>query len=387
MPCILGSQGRQYGGSINFGEDFTWLLAYFDWKEPTTTFPFLRIALACCQLTCPKSAQKDGFSRLITRADWDKLKGKKLHDDSLKAEKLMHAGWSMVEKSSLAMEKVALAFGKFQIRLALFLLGKQQKGREGVVYETMDDINEKFKTDILLCNSGLPMEDSKGKKEEASSSVKGLEEATDTVAIALNANKHIKVNKLYLIKATADEDNAGKIWKLDTLSAEGGKLSHQPFFGEVEHKEVTLADLKHLREWNKPQPALVDARVRQELLPCKSAMLAEEMAKANLQCALYDKYKEFLSCMSSIFTCLLVMSCAHTISLYCTPAAQAWRSGCGCLQHPPSICWWKDWQGQAGDHAIGLCAGCACGQAAEDLVQHQGTRHEGPLLHHHTMEG
>ena len=232
--------------------------------------------------------------------------------------------------------------------------GKQQKGREGVVYETMDDINEKFKTEILLRNSGLPMEDTKGKKEEASSSVKGLEEATDTVAIALNAKKHIKVNKLYLIKATADEDNAGKIWKLDTLSAEGGKLSHQPFFGEVEHKEVTLADLKHLREWNKPQPALVDARVRQELLPCKSAMLDEEMAKANLQCALYDKYKEFLSCMSSIFTCLLVMSCAHTISLYCTPAAQAWRSGCGCLQHPPSICWWKDWQGQGQARALGF---------------------------------
>lgn len=52
------------------------LLAYCDWKQGSTTFPMLRVALACCQVTSPRASQKDGFAKLITKSVFDKLKGK-----------------------------------------------------------------------------------------------------------------------------------------------------------------------------------------------------------------------------------------------------------------------------------------------------------------------
>ena len=273
-----------------FGEEFTSMLAYCDWKEPITTFPFLRLALACCQLTCPKSSQKDRFSRLITKSDFDKLTGKKAHDDILKAEKLTAAGWELVNKSQASVEHVSLQFGKFQITLSLWLLGKQQKGREGVCYDNMEKISEKFQEDLLQCSSESLAVIATASTEVASSSVKSLDEATDAVAIALSANKHIKVGRLFTIKAK-DEDPC-KVWELVSLASADAKLCHQPFFAAVVQKEVKLTDLQVLKEWTKPAPAMVAAETKASMLPCGSSMLAQELEKVKVQCALYDKYHE-----------------------------------------------------------------------------------------------
>ena len=81
------------------------------------------------------------------KADWDKLKNKKMVAEVLKAEAIMHAGWNMATQAQLPLEQIALPFGKLQMRLALHLL--QKKGREMVQYKDMAEIKEKFAKDIV----------------------------------------------------------------------------------------------------------------------------------------------------------------------------------------------------------------------------------------------
>ena len=185
-----------------FGEDFTDLLANCDWKQGSTTFPMLRVALACCQVTSPKSSQKDGFAKLIAKSDFDKLKGKKLLPNLLKAESLMLAAWEAIQKSTLPLERIALPFGKLQVRLTLWLLDKEMKGRKATKYEDMTQIKDKFETELAACST---QQDAGAASASATSTsvspggpVKALELASDPKSIALSQHKHIKLNGLYI---------------------------------------------------------------------------------------------------------------------------------------------------------------------------------------------
>eukprot|EP00435_Cladocopium_sp_Y103_P030919 s1586_g7.t1 len=286
---------RQYGGSLMFGEDFTDFLANCDWKQDNTTFPMLRVALACCQVTSPKSSQKDGFAKLIVKSDFDKLKGKKLLPNLLKAEALMLAAWEAIQKSGLPVERIALPFGKLQVRLALWLLDKEMKGREATKYEDMKQIKDMFETELAACST---QQDSGAASASATSSsvspggpVKALELASDPKSIALAQHKHIKLNGLYIYKG------GDKVFSFQEMKDDGALLLHAPYFGNTEEMLVKLADLKFLKEWKKPRPALIADDVRTQLLPSQSPMLEQEQATAQAQCALYEKYKESQGCM------------------------------------------------------------------------------------------
>ncbi|CAL1152341.1 unnamed protein product [Cladocopium goreaui] len=285
--------GKHFGGTTHFGEEFTNLLAHCDWKEPSTTFPFIRVALACCQITAPKHAIKDGFSRLVVKADWDKLKNKKMVPEVLKAEAIMHAGWNMATQAQLPMEKMALPFGKLQMRLALHLL--QKKGREMVQYKDMAEIKEKFAKDIVNVTTNPEQSSQAAASSDDKSSVKALAEATDAKAIALQAHKHIKLGGHYTFK------NETKIWLLTDVTDERVKLVHRPFFEPEERKEVLHKDLKILKEWTKQVPHLVGDAVRSKMLPCASPSMQEELAKARAQVALYEKFQEHLNCITVLW--------------------------------------------------------------------------------------
>lgn len=83
-------------------------------KQASAMFQFLKVGLATCQLTAPKAQRKDGFAKLIRQSDWDKLKGKKLSEDILPAERLSSAASTAVE-SGLGLDRGALHLRKFQI--------------------------------------------------------------------------------------------------------------------------------------------------------------------------------------------------------------------------------------------------------------------------------
>ena len=273
-----------------FGQDFSELLAHCDWKQGSTTFPMLRVALACCQVTSPKGSQKDGFAKLITKSDFDKLKTKKLLNNILASEALMLAAWDSIQKSGMELERVALPFGKFQVRLTLWLLDKELKGREEKKYETMEKIKELFESDLTACtvaHEAFPAASSSAAAPSgASVAVKELGMASDPKTIALSQHRHIKVNGLYVYKGST------KVYTLQEMTDHAAKLYHEPYFGSKEDLEVKLVDLKHLKEWKKAKPTLIADDIQEELLPSKSKLLEQELAIAQAQFELYSKYKE-----------------------------------------------------------------------------------------------
>ena len=231
---------------------------------------------------------------MITKADFDKLKNRKLLQQILAAEKLMAAAWEVVIKgtgSTLPLEKLALPFGRLQMRLALFLLQKESKGREQVHHKDLDEIKTKFEKDIAQATSAnfqsLPHASNPAPSK---GSVKSLAEASDAKAIALETHKHIKIGSNYIFKV-----DAAKVWKLQELTDTSAIFNHSPFFEKEEIQEVLHCDLKLVKEYTKPIPYLIDEAVKAAMLPCKSIALDEELARSQAQCQLYEKYKEHLS--------------------------------------------------------------------------------------------
>ena len=288
------------------------------------------------------------------KADWGKLKNKKMVPEVLKAEAIMHAGWNMATHAQLPLEKMALPFGKLQMRLAFHLL--QKKGREMVQYKDMAEIKEKFAKDIVNVTTNPEQSSQAAASSDDKSSVKALAEATDAKAIALQAHKHIKLGGHYTFK------NETKIWLLTDVTDERVKLVHRPFFEPEERKEVLHKDLKILKEWTKQVPHLVGDAVRSKMLPCASPFMQEELAKARAQVALYEKFQEHLNCITVLWQrwllnvllkCLCVMFCA----LF---QHQDWRRGCAGFQSEPDLCWQQDQQGQAVTASYGLLASSLC---------------------------
>ena len=273
------------------GEEFSTLVASVDFKADTTTLPFLRVALCATQVTAPRSFIRDGISKMICKSDFDKLKQKKAFDDIMKAEQLMVAAWQTLEASGLPLEKTALPFGKFQIRLVLLLLAKELKGREGKEYKTLLAINEQFQADFAECCGSGPGPSATAKAKSAATMVKSLDQVNDPVQIVLAGNSHIQLGKHYILR----EDGDGKVWKLEEVGPTSAKFSHAPYFGSKEEKEIPHSELKKAKLWVKPGPCLIEESVRKALLPAASSTFIEEVARSKAQCALYDKFTQYLA--------------------------------------------------------------------------------------------
>lgn len=207
--------------------------------------------MCATQVTAPKQLVKDRFSRIVCKADFDKLKHKKLLPEIEKVEKIMEAAWAAVEDSGLPMEKKGLAFGKFQVRLVLFLLGKELKGREGIEYASIAEINKKFSTDLLLAGQTASTSASAAGSAAPPQAVKSLADASDAKAIALAANKYIALGKHYVVK------NDTRVWTLFELTQDGAKLQHKPFFQSSQEMEVPHQEWKNLKAWTKVVPQLI----------------------------------------------------------------------------------------------------------------------------------
>ena len=206
----------------------------------------------------------------------------------------MLAAWEAIQKSTLPLERVALPFGKLQVRLTLWLLDKEMKGREAMKYEDISQIKDKFETELAACSiqqdAGAASASASSTSVSPGGPVKDLELASDPKSIALSQHKHIKLNGLYIYKG------GEKVFALQEMRADGALLQHAPYFGNTEEMLVKLADLKFLKEWKKPRPALIAEDVRTQLLPSQSQMLEQEVGTAQAQYALYEKYKEFQGC-------------------------------------------------------------------------------------------
>lgn len=242
-------------------------------------------------MTASRQHIKDGVAKLVVKSDFDRLKSKGQSSDLLQAEKLLSEGWVLAGNHGLPLDKLALPYGRFMIRICLYLLKKQNKGHDGVNFESLDDINVAYGEELLsmktkgVLPSTVSTEGGDDNEKEAAKPV-SLQDGEDPTNIALDMYK-VKVGCTYVFNKEPQ-----KIWTLLEMKATTAVFSHQPLFGIEEQKELAHSDLKKLRLWVKPLPALQDESILKALQPCMSMKM--EMVRAYAQHLLYSKYEEFL---------------------------------------------------------------------------------------------
>ena len=277
--------------TVALGQEFTEFLAFSDFKQSTTKHPFLRCALCCTQMTASREHSRDGVARLIVKNDFDRLKAKGAASSVLEAEKLLSEGWTLAQNHGLPLDKLALPYGRFMIRMCLYLLKKQSKAHDGTMFESMGDINVSYGEELMsmktkgVLPSASSTKDGDEDEKEAAKPV-SLEVGENSTNIALDMYK-VKIGCTYVLNKEPQ-----KIWKLVEMKAATAVFSHQPLFGNGEQKELEHGDLKKLRLWVKPLPALQNESVVKDLQPCLSMKM--EMVRAHAQHLLYCKYAELL---------------------------------------------------------------------------------------------
>ena len=92
-------------------------------------------------MTASRQHIKDGVSKLVVKSDFDRLKAKGQVSELLKAEKLLSEGWVLAQNHGLPLDKLALPYGRFMIRVCLYILKKQNKAHGGNMFESLSDIN------------------------------------------------------------------------------------------------------------------------------------------------------------------------------------------------------------------------------------------------------
>lgn len=138
---------------MSIGEEFFCQATYLDFKEPTTTFPFLRCAALACNLHSP--VQKDQIGKLLTKSDLERLKGPKYRATILAAEQSLALNWELLTKANLQDDPQGLsAMGRALIRVGLFVTNKQLKGRERHEFPGLAEISSKFGEEMKAITDG-----------------------------------------------------------------------------------------------------------------------------------------------------------------------------------------------------------------------------------------
>ena len=146
---FLQSVQKLLGASLFLGEEMMTCLSSLDFKCKSSTFPMLRRAAICANISSPKSQDKVGKPLFVT--DLQKLKGLVKQSDKLvTAEGMVKLCWEQVYKSDpkfLDREAVKI-LAKLCIRTVLFLCNRQGKGSESRIFESLQEIQQAFQEEV-----------------------------------------------------------------------------------------------------------------------------------------------------------------------------------------------------------------------------------------------
>ena len=182
--------GKRFGPTLMIGEEIMGLLAHFDFKVEGNPMIMTRVALLHTILSSTKTS--DGYSKLVVKADFDRMKGT-LKEKTVNIDGLLKKAWTDCCKSQ-DKTHVCVAFGRFNVRLMLFLLGKQKYSRDKKEMESITDIVELFGQEL-----GGNFED-KATTSQASQNPAGIENliGASAAAVAQLQYSHIKVGSRQL---------------------------------------------------------------------------------------------------------------------------------------------------------------------------------------------
>ncbi len=135
--------GKTYNCSLQLGQEFTEVASFQDFKETTTTFPWIRAAAMACNLSSPLA--KDGIGRLLSKADFEKLRNPKDKAMLVQAEKQLHLNHALLQAQNLDQSTGGQAcMARAMIRTMLLLTKRQAKGREKHQYQDLAEIATAF---------------------------------------------------------------------------------------------------------------------------------------------------------------------------------------------------------------------------------------------------
>lgn len=200
FPLIhfLSTFSRSINSTLLLGKEFMSYLAHLDFKHPTNLFPMIRLAAWACQLTTTR--HEDGFARLLTRSDLDRLKSKDLEEQVVEAEAMLADAWKTANSwlSSQASETrdnaeahAFKSFGRMAVRAMLFLLNKQKFSRETKQWEGLPEILQSFTEDLAEYGSTSTPSHVPEKPLQITDALNA-----DAKTMALLQNAHMEIGKM-----------------------------------------------------------------------------------------------------------------------------------------------------------------------------------------------
>ncbi|CAK9060487.1 Uncharacterized protein SCF082_LOCUS31857 [Durusdinium trenchii] len=222
--------------------------------------------------TSPKKS--DGFARILSKVDLDKVKGPGMRSRLDEMEALLQDCWRV---AATAPEREAtIAFGKCCVRCTLWIKGKEKQGREPGLFVDLASIAEKFASDL----KGMAVTD-EGDGEDPSESIVGLD--ADKKTVALVQNEHMKQNGLY----TCTKDHGPKIFQLTDFGDSHAVMTYKPAFGEAQIVQVGF-DFKKWKVSRGEMTVVCDAAQVSKLLAQHATVVNEEKMKIEVAQALFQ---------------------------------------------------------------------------------------------------
>lgn len=124
---FLVAFAKHYTAALSFGQEYMCSVVNTQLQQ-NMLMPFTRLSLLCANLAAPSNKVVDGFARLLTKQDVEKLKGKKIAPEVLQLEALLEQAWKDCQgQDHMFTVKI---FGKLCVRSVLAVLGRSKQGPE-----------------------------------------------------------------------------------------------------------------------------------------------------------------------------------------------------------------------------------------------------------------
>ena len=196
---------QSFGESLKLGKEYIQAVAQVN-LSATNMMPFIRIGLLLANLCSPEQSIVDGYGRLLSRGDVDKLKQKKLAGDLAFCEDILSKAWATSTHASHTIRLQAM--GRLAIRCILCLCNKGKAGPEKHDY-SLQEAADMFQGDLAAVEQAIvAVEANSCSSSTKKTQVVSLEEGHNPMFVAQMA-LDLQVGKVYTIK-----DYPGELFEL-----------------------------------------------------------------------------------------------------------------------------------------------------------------------------
>lgn len=334
--CVAQSHtilGKNHGHSLMLGEEMMNHLAMYDFRLPGQSMALTRIGLAAVMLISRKHA--DGFSRLLFKSDFDKLKGK---DTTRKLDEMFFTLWKQALGAGVAPDVGYICWGNAAVRMVLHILNKEKVAKQEV-YKSFGEIVELFSQELNGSVRVTTHSEPAGGSASAGSAVKDLLNCSSQ-EVALFQNAHIRIGDKYFacIKTCwcfpacfllafpccqpaslfvcvvkidvfwfhlcccsthllysdccryTHHDYPDQIFILKAVDDKKATFQHVPLFADALVVTEELTSLKKWRATKKEPTALCPAKLTTDRLPHNLEMVQKEVDKVQATALLMEAY-------------------------------------------------------------------------------------------------